>query len=48
MEWADHMEYMYVGKRNACTLLFGNMNERDDLEDLGVHDSRIFNWVLKI
>jgi hypothetical protein len=37
---------IYVGKRNACTVMVWNMNERDHLEDLSVDDSRILNWIL--
>ena len=39
---------IYVGKRNACMFVVWNMNERDHLEDLIVHDSRILSWILKI
>jgi hypothetical protein len=41
------MEYMWGGEMHA-QLWCGNMNERNHLEDLGVYDSRILNWILKI
>lgn len=47
MKWAEHMEYMWGGEMHAW-LWCGNMNEMNHLEDLGVHDCRILNWILKI
>ena len=44
----DRAYAIYVGKKNACMVVVWNMNERDHLEDLSVHDSRILNWILKI
>jgi hypothetical protein len=35
----------YVGEEKW--LWWGNMNEGDHLEDLGVHDNRILNWIWK-
>jgi len=42
MKWAEHMEYMW-GREMHARLWCGNMDERDHLEDLDVHDSRILN-----
>jgi hypothetical protein len=37
-----------VGKRiDACLVLWGDLMERDYLEDLEVDGRRIFRWILK-
>jgi len=44
--WAGHVAGM-AKKRNTYRVLWGNLKERDRLEDLGVYERIILKWILR-
>ena len=43
--WVGHVARM--AKRRTYSVLWGNLKERDSLEDLGVYERIILKWILR-